>query len=59
MKIIRRENAKSIRGVTLRSEITASLFCLLKSLAILLGPKSPFPILFDPPDYWQNFQVWS
>jgi hypothetical protein len=34
IKIIKREKAKSINGVTLRSEITANLLGLLKSRAI-------------------------
>jgi hypothetical protein len=34
MKIINRQNAKSINGVTFSSEITESLCLLLKSLAM-------------------------
>ena len=58
MKMMRRENAKSINGVTLRSEMTASLFFLLKSRAIG-KPRNPFQVRFCPPDYWQNFRVSS
>ena len=35
MKIMRSEKARSIKGVTFKSEMTANLFVLLKSLAML------------------------
>ena len=57
MKMINKENAKSIKGVTFKSEMTASLFCLLKSLAISFETTNPFPIQYGRLNYWQNSQV--